>query len=265
MPESSAVLNAAVDLLRSAKRVAVVTGAGISRESGIPTFRDARDGLWARYDPRQLATRDAFRSEPGRVWAWYCYRRRLVADAEPHAGHRALVRLEDRIPEVAIITQNIDGLHQRAGSSHVVELHSNINRFKCFERDHPVALDASAHLGAEATAEASVSPPRCPTCGSPVRPDVVWFGEPLGNAVIEEASALARRCDVMLIVGTSGVVYPAAALPGLAQERGAKVIEVNTAPSELSARADVFLEAPAGDVLPLLVDGAMGPDDGPVS
>ncbi len=221
----------------------------MSRESGIPTFRGAREGLWSRFDPTQLATRDAFREDPARVWGWYNYRRGMVRAAQPHAGHRSLVRLESLVPELSIVTQNVDGLHQRAGSADVVELHGNIDRFKCFARDHPVDLDIPV---VETTG--LLDPPSCPECGSPVRPDVVWYGEPLPAESIGRAGDLARGCDVMLVVGTSGIVYPAAGLPALARSAGATVIEINTTTSELTARAvDLFLQGTAGTVLPALV------------
>lgn len=247
MATDGAIVRAA-DLLAGAERLVVATGAGMSRESGIPTFRDALDGLWARYDPRELATREGFRADPPRVFGWYNYRRGLIAAAEPHGGHRALVRLEELVPEVAVVTQNIDGLHGQAGSSEVVELHGNINRFKCFEHDHPV--DAEVPVS---ETDGPLEPPRCPRCGSPIRPDVVWFGEMLPPGVLERAEALSERCDVMLVVGTSGIVYPAAGLPARARGAGAAVIEVNTEPSDLTGMMDVFLRGAAGAVLPDLV------------
>lgn len=239
----------AADLLTRAERLVVATGAGMSRESEIPTFRDALDGLWARYDPQELATREGFRADPPRVFGWYNYRRGLIADAEPHGGHRALVELEELVPEVAVLTQNIDGLHKLAGSSDVLELHGNINRFKCFEHDHPVEAEIPV-----SKTDGPLDPPACPRCGSPIRPDVVWYGEMLPPGVIERAQTLSERCDVMLVVGTSGIVYPAAGLPPLASRAGAAVIEVNTEPSELTGMMDVFLRGAAGRVLPDLVE-----------
>lgn len=234
--------------LAEAKLVVVATGAGMSKESGIPTFRDAQDGIWARYRPEELATREGFRSDPARVWGWYNYRRRLIGRCAPHAGHHALVRLERLVPELVIVTQNIDGLHVRAGSKAVLELHGNINRFKCFQQDHHVELEIPL-----ADADGAMDPPECSSCGSPLRPDVVWYGEMLPPGVFERAESLARSCDVMLVVGTSGIVYPAAGLPLAAHAGGARVVEVNVERSEVTQAADVFLEGPAGTVLPDLV------------
>lgn len=247
-------LSRAARSLESARELVVVTGAGMSQESGIPTFRDAREGLWARFDPEELATRRAFREDPDRVWGWYCYRRRLVEKARPHPGHHALVRLEGAVPRVTIVTQNIDGLHGRAGSARVLEVHGNLWRFRCFERDHPVELSEEEALPPETEPTRGIAAPRCPRCGSRVRPDVVWFGEPLDEAMLARARSLAGSCDVMLVVGTSGVVYPAAALPGVAGSAGATLIEVNTEPSRLTSQADLFIEGTAGRVLPGLMD-----------
>jgi NAD-dependent deacetylase len=232
-----------VAALREAKLIAVLTGAGISAESGIPTFRDAQDGLWARFDPRELATPSAFARDPKRVWDWYAWRRERVASAEPNAGHRALVALDRRVPELVVITQNVDGLHQRAGSRRVVELHGNITRVKCSREGTPCAhWDDN---GAEV--------PRCPTCGAYLRPDVVWFEELLPEDALAAAEDAARRCDVLLVVGTSAEVYPAAALPEAASAAGARVVEVNPNPTAVSARADHALRGPAGTALPALV------------
>lgn len=241
-------LEEAARAVASAKLVVVATGAGMSRESGIPTFRDAQEGLWARYDPMELASRDGFRRDPARVWGWYNYRRGLIAAVEPHAGHRALAELEGMVPRVAVVTQNIDGMHRVAGSREVYELHGNINRFKCFAADHPVDDEIPV-----STVDGDLEPPVCSRCGSPVRPDVVWFGEPLPPGVFEEAERLASACEVMLVVGTSGIVYPAAMLPSTARAAGAVVVEVNVERSELTMGVDVFLQGRAGDVLPRLV------------
>lgn len=243
-------LSQAIEALDRARLVVAATGAGMSKESGIPTFREARDGLWARYDPQELATRDGFRSDPARVWGWYDYRRGLISRLSPHAGHEALARLEALVPEVVVVTQNIDGLHRLAGSTTVLELHGNIHRFKCFDQDHP--FEEAIPL---AEGDGSLEPPKCERCGSFIRPDVVWFGEMLPPGVFERAEALSRSCDVMLIVGTSGIVYPAAGLPMSARAAGATVIEVNVEPSELTPRVDIHLAGPAGEILPKLVSG----------
>ncbi len=240
-------LEQAARTLRAARRLVVATGAGMSKESGIPTFRDAQQGWWARYRPEELASPEGFRRDPARVWGWYNFRRRLVVSHSPHAGHRALARLETLLPQLVVVTQNVDGMHQRAGSSRVLELHGNINRFKCFDRNHPIDIELPL-----AETDGPVEPPTCPSCGSYVRPDVVWYGEALPPEVFQAAEGLARSCDVMLVVGTSGLVYPAAGLPLIARAAGATVIEVNVGRSELSQGVDIFLQGPAGEVLPEL-------------
>lgn len=224
-----------------------LTGAGVSAESGVPTFRDAQVGLWERYDPRDLATPEAFARDPDLVWAWYSWRRKLVSGARPNAAHIALAELERRTPSFTLVTQNVDGLHQRAGSENVLELHGNILRTHCSSEGLPVELDE----GVEGT-------PVCPNCGAPLRPGVVWFGEVLPETEIAAASAAVRECDLILSVGTSGLVYPAAALPYDAQAAGATVVEVNLGETSLTEFAHFFLRAEAGDVLPRLVRAAFG-------
>ena len=235
-----------VRALRGARRIGVLTGAGISAESGIPTFRDAQTGLWARFRPEELATAEAFRLNPQLVWDWYAWRRGLVAGAVPNAGHLALARLEGRVPALTLVTQNVDGLHQRAGSVDVVELHGNIHRSKCFAEDVVIA----------AVPETDERPPRCPRCGAHLRPDVVWFGEALPPRALERAEAVARECDLFLSIGTSGAVYPAAQLPLTARQSGATVVEVNRDPTPLTRVASFSLLGPAGAILPALVDAA---------
>jgi NAD-dependent deacetylase len=232
-----------VAALRAAQQVAVLTGAGISAESGIPTFRDALTGLWARYDPRELATVEGFRRNPQMVWDWYAERRAMITACAPNPGHRALAALEQRVAALTLITQNIDGLHQAAGSRNIVELHGNIRRVKCFHED-VVVDDYTA--GDE-------RPPRCPRCGGPLRPDVVWFGEMLPARALHEALAAARSCDLFLSVGTSGEVEPAASLPFEALHAGATVVEVNPEATPLTPRARHVLSGPAGVMLPALV------------
>src|SRR5438132_45045 len=229
--------------LAEARRIAVLTGAGISAESGIPTFRDALTGLWARFRPEGLATPEAFLSDPATVWGWYAWRREKVAGVLPNAGHRALAALEDscerRGGRFTLVTQNVDGLHHAAGSRRVHELHGNIRRVKCFDRGH--AVDAWRE---------DETPPRCPVCGSMLRPDVVWFGEMIPAAALEKAFEAAARCDVFLSVGTSGLVEPAASLPFEALGAGATVIEVNPQPTPLTANATLALAGNAGAILP---------------
>ena len=233
--------------VRRARRVVALTGSGISAESGVPTFRDAQTGLWARYDPQELATGEAFARDPELVWSWYAWRRGLVEGARPNAGHEALAELEGTVPAFTLVTQNVDGLHQEAGSAGVLELHGNIRRSRC-------SLEAVI-VEAE---ETDCVPPLCPNCGAPLRPDVVWFGEALPEDTLAAAWEAARSCDLFLSVGTSGLVYPAASLPYEALENGAAVVEVNPEPTPLSSRADFAVRGTAGEVLPGLVHGAFG-------
>jgi NAD-dependent deacetylase len=231
------------EALRKARFVAALTGAGVSAESGLATFRDAQSGLWARFDPRELATPSAFARNPKLVWDWYAWRRERVASAQPNAAHHALVELERRAPQFLLATQNVDGLHQRAGSRTVVELHGNIGRVKC-SREGTVVDRWHAPAG---------EVPRCSSCGALLRPDVVWFEEMLPGHALAAAEDAARNCDLLLVVGTSAEVYPAAALPSLAANHGAVVVEVNPNRTPLSAFADYVLRGAAGVVLPQLV------------
>ena len=231
-----------LEAFHEAARVVALTGSGISAESGVPTFRDAQTGLWERYDPLELATPEAFARDPRLVWEWYEWRRGLVANAEPNPGHEALAELERRIAGFALVTQNVDGLHQRAGSRRVIELHGNIMRSRCSEE----GVVVREHEGEE-------TPPHCPRCGEFLRPDVVWFGEMLPFGALEEASEAARRCDLFLSIGTSNLVYPAAALPYEALANGATLVEINPTQTPLSANADFKLRGPAGEVLPDLL------------
>ena len=241
-------LDRARALLSTATRVAVLTGAGISAESGIPTFRDAMTGLWSQFRPEDLATPEAFAANPKRVWEWYASRRERVAKVAPNAGHRALADLERRIPHFALITQNVDGLHTQAGSRNVIELHGNLMVDRCFAEGR-VLTPADELPG---------TPPRCARCGAPARPGVVWFGEALPPQALDDALAAATSCEVFLSIGTSTLVEPAASLPFAALEAGAAVIEVNPTSTPLSARATIVLTGAAGEVLPRLVGASWG-------
>jgi NAD-dependent deacetylase len=237
---------ALVNGLRQARHVVVLTGAGISAESGVPTFRQTHTGLWAHYDPQELATPAAFKRDPKLVWDWYEWRRHLIEAAAPNAGHLALAALERRVPRFTLITQNIDALHQRAGSQRVIELHGSIFRRRCFDEDTLVEMSAPT----------DETPPRCPSCGGPIRPDVVWFGEPLPPSALGQANDACLNADIFFSIGTSAVVFPAAALPLDARRNGAMLVEINPERTPLTAYAEYYLGGPAGVVLPGLLDAA---------
>lgn len=243
MSEPALIPPELVARLRQAQRVAVLAGAGISAESGVPTFRQAQTGLWARYDPQQLATPQAFRRQPQLVWDWYAWRRSLVAEVEPNPGHIALAEMERRVSHFTLITQNVDSLHQRAGSRAVLELHGNIARVTCSREGNVI----------ETWEETDERPPRCPHCGAFLRPDVVWFGEALPVAALNAAIAAARAAEVFLTIGTSGLVHPAADLPVLAGQHGAVTVEINPEVTPLSDDMTYCLRGPAGVVLPALL------------
>jgi NAD-dependent deacetylase len=266
---------AATDPLRRAARwisqagsICVLTGAGVSAESGVPTFRDAQSGLWARYDPETLASPEGFASDPGLVWRWYMSRFGGVRDARPNAGHHAIAHLQAFITHrgetgarrtalpgrFTLVTQNVDDLHERAGSTAVLHLHGSIHAFRCSECDEPHDLLEEDR--------ALPAPPACAKCGGFVRPGVVWFGENLPAGIFESALRAAESSDIMLVVGTSGVVHPAALLPRAAKSAGATVIDVNPQAGPVTEIADIFLEGPGGDVLPRLI-ASLGEPGGP--
>jgi len=227
--------------IKDAKKIVFVTGAGISQESGIPTFR-GNDGLWRKYDPMQLATIDAFNENPKLVWEWYEDRRKNILNAKPNPGHFAIAKLE-KFKDVVVLTQNIDGLHQRAGSSNVLELHGSIIRIKCtvceFEDDIPSSFENL--------------PPKCTRCGNILRPDVVWFGEPLPQKVWSQAIIEANSCDIMIIAGTSLVVSPANTLPVYAKQNNASLIEVNPEQTQMSSEMDISLRTTSAKALPEII------------
>ena len=241
----------AVELLRGASRVVALTGAGMSQESGVPTFRDALTGLWARYDPMELATPEAFRRNPARVFGWYLSRWRRVQEVAPHAGHRALAQLEGAFGQFVVVTQNVDGLHRRAGSREIIELHGSLDAFRCVG-GHPFDIGGIEALAPSEDQE--VEPPACDTCGSPIRPGVVWFGEMLPPGAVERAWHLVQESDVVLVIGTSAVVYPAAELPNVALAAGARVVEINPLETPLTPRATLAWQDTAAVALPLLAD-----------
>ena len=235
------------EILRSANHTAVLTGAGISAESGIPTFREAQTGLWAKYDPEELATPQAFSANPDLVWDWYQWRQEIVAQAVPNPGHYALAQMEAITTQngshFTLITQNVDGLHQRAGNQNIIELHGNINRSKCFDCG---TIAEDEHFTSD-------EHPRCIHCGGLLRPDVVWFGENLPPSALQAAWDVAQNCDVFFSIGTSAVVQPAASLPVVALQKGATVVEVNPNDTPITILAAYSLQGPSGKVLPELV------------
>ncbi|MCS7171001.1 MAG: NAD-dependent deacylase [Aquificaceae bacterium] len=217
-------------------RVVVLTGSGISAESGIPTFRGS-EGLWRSFSPEELATPEAFKRDPTLVWEWYLWRKSLIAHAEPNEGHNALVKLENRLgDDFFLITQNVDGLHQKAGSRRLLELHGNIWRVRC--------LSCSA-VYCDYRTEMDKLPPSCIRCGGLVRPDVVWFGEAIDEKALEVAFRWSSSCSIFVSAGTSAVVYPAAELPYIAKRSGAKLVEINPEETPISTIADVIIREPA--------------------
>jgi len=237
-----------IEWLRNARHVTVLTGAGVSAESGLPTFRDALTGLWADFKPEELATVEAFRRNPKLVWDWYAWRRERAREAEPNAGHYALADMARRVPRFSLITQNVDGLHQRAGSVDVVELHGSIHRVKCLDEGDIF----------DTWDETVDGVPRCPRCRRGyLRPDVVWFGERLPEEALGTALSAASRCDVFLSTGTSGVVEPAASLMGMAAKAGALTCVINMDVDGF-AGVDKVLAGPSGEILPALVSAVWG-------
>jgi NAD-dependent deacetylase len=233
---------ALLERLQNSDHVVVFTGAGMSAESGIATFRDAQTGLWAKFRPEDLATPQAFSAHPARVWSWYEERREKVRDAEPHAGHFALVELESMVPRLSIVTQNVDSLHQRSGSGNVIELHGNIMRSICHLTSRPI--------DDEWLAKSNDCPPRSPWAQDGLaRPDVVWFGESLPAGAMDAAMNAAVMCDFCFSIGTTSLVQPAASLPLLALENGASLVEINPQETPLSLHADYCLRGSASRVL----------------
>ena len=237
-----------IRFLQKAERVATLTGAGVSQESGLRTFRDAQTGLWSQYKPTELASPEAFARDPKLVWDWYAMRREKVREVDPNPGHFALVDMAHHIPDFSLITQNVDNLHRKAGSPHVIELHGNLQRVKC----------SLCGQQTEAWSEADGQVPCCESCGGLLRPDVVWFGESLPRTELEAAVKAARTCHVFFSIGTSGLVQPAASLAFAARNRGAVVVEVNAEPTSLTEKVDFPLRGKSGEILPALVQAVWG-------
>ena len=240
------LIQQAAQLLAECRKLVVFTGAGISKESGIATFREAEEGVWERHDPHELGTLQGFLRDPPLVWKWYQHRFGHITEVTTNPGHRAIAALERYVDRVVVITQNIDNLHREAGSSDIVELHGNYRFYKC--------LSGHKRFTNGDFAEQEEIPPLCPRCGAMLRPDVVWFGEMLPSAALERAFAESSSCDTMLVVGTSGTVQPAASLPWEVRQAGGSIIEVNPNPSAITGLSNLFLQGPAGEVLPRVVD-----------
>lgn len=248
--------------LRRAQRIVVFTGAGVSAESGIPTFRDALTGLWERFDAQDLATPEAFVHDPELVWGWYEWRRMLVQRTQPNSAHRAIAELARRVPQFTVVTQNVDDLHERAGSTGVLHLHGSLQTARCI-------ACGTAHVFAvgipdEPEGGRRLRPPLCARCGGLIRPGVVWFGESLPEDVLAGAFAAARACDLLLAIGTSGLVQPAARIPALARQAGARVVQVNPAPTALDDDCTWSLRGAAGVILPQLLASASMLPNAPV-
>lgn len=240
----------AAELARDARGVTVLSGAGMSADSGVPTFRGAQTGLWERYDPAQLATPEAWAHDPELVWAWYEWRRSLVAGCDPNDGHRALADW-GKLADVRVVTQNVDDLHERAASVVAEHLHGSLFAHRCDHCGEPFEMPPPpAELGER------LPPPRCPRGDGLIRPGVVWFGELLPPGAIERAAELITASDLVVVVGTSGIVYPAAALPGVAVDAGVPVLEINPTPTELPA--DLHWSVAAAEGLPALVAALEG-------
>jgi NAD-dependent deacetylase len=234
--------------LTKTDRVAVLTGAGVSQESGLRTFRDAQSGLWAQYRPEDLASPEAFARDPKLVWDWYAWRREAIKGVRPNAGHYALAEMEKKFAEFTLITQNVDGLHRMAGSANILELHGNILKVRCSE----------CGTFTETWSDNVESVPRCEICNGLLRPDVVWFGESLLREELEAAVNAARTCQVFFSIGTSGVVQPAAALAHAARNKGSVVVEINAEPTPLTPKVDFAFHGKSGEILPELVKAGWG-------
>ena len=242
MNENEEKIIEARNIIESSESIVVLTGAGISAESGVPTFR-GKDGLWRNFRSEELATPEAFWNNPKLVWEWYDWRRNAVKDARPNPGHFALAELENQKKKFTLITQNIDGLHQMAGSRNIIEMHGNLWQIRCtkcgdIKLNHRVPLEEI--------------PPRCSICGEIGRPNVIWFGEIIPMEVIDKSLKAIEECDVMLIIGTSGVVEPAASMGLVAKQTGKSVIEINLEKTANSVLFDLAILGKSGEILPLL-------------
>jgi NAD-dependent deacetylase len=240
-----------INALRSALRITVLTGAGVSAESGIPTFRDKQTGLWEKYDAMELATPHAFASDPALVWGWYEWRRMAVLRAEPNRAHHAIAQLERQAPHFTLVTQNVDDLHERAGSQNIIHLHGEITRPYCERCRQPHALPSAVPVLSPDGGR--LDPPRCISCAGTIRPGVVWFGESLPGQAWLSARQAAESSQVFIVCGTSSLVQPAASLTGIASAAGATTIQINPNATDADGIVTHTLRGPAGTVLPQLL------------
>lgn len=236
-------LDQVLERLRRARSVTALTGAGVSAASGVPTFRGP-GGLWRQFRPEDLATPQAFARDPSLVWEWYAWRRERIAACQPNAAHEVIAEWSRQVPKFTLITQNVDGLHERAGTTHVIRFHGSLWELRCWR-------GCGAPLWRDERVPLREMPPRCTSCGGLARPAVVWFGEGIDPAVLAD-SERATRCDLFLVIGTSSVVYPAAGLTSLAASHGAFTVEINPDVTEVSGRVDVSIRGAAENVLPRL-------------
>ena len=241
-----------LDCIGQAEHVVVFTGAGVSAESGIPTFRDAQTGLWTEYDAATLASPEGFLADPALVWGWYEWRRMKVLQAKPNPAHLAIAELAEMVPRLTLVTQNVDDLHERAGSDNPIHLHGRLHRPRCFACAKP--FDYPPGIPEEPEGGRRLEPPRCVHCGEYIRPGVVWFGESLPEKAWQAAQQAAHYCDLLFSIGTSSLVWPAAQLPETAARNGAAIVQINPEPTALDRTARFNLRGKAGDILPALLE-----------
>lgn len=246
-----------IEKLQSSQHVTVLTGAGVSAESGIPTFRDALTGLWANYDPERLASASGFLKDPALVWGWYEWRRKKVLNSLPNAAHTTLALLEKHVPKLTIITQNVDDLHERAGSTDIIHLHGSLHKPRCFNCNELYLIQDFGFEGAlSQLVETRIEPPLCHSCGGSVRPGVVWFGEQLPEIAWENAVVASQACDLFLLIGTSGLVWPASNLPYKVKQKNIPVVQINSDRTDFDSSATYNLLGRAGEILPQLYAAA---------
>lgn len=248
-----------IEKIKFSQSLVILTGAGVSAESGIPTFRDLVTGVWQNFDAQKLASADGFVADPALVWSFYEWCRDKVSKIEPNPAHHAIASLVSKIPNLSVITQNVDDLHERAGNNGVIHLHGRLNHSRCFRCNEPHAdLENNAAKKSPLDRDQIIDPPHCRKCGGLIRPDVIWFGEALPQNEYNLSEVLCMEADLLLIIGTSGLVYPAANLPYLAKQAGARIAQINYEVNEFESIADFNLYGKAGKLLPLLCQLAFG-------